>query len=168
MFSPGELIVCGRNGVCRVEKAERVEGQPYYCLQQLYRNCIIKVPVNGTIPMRPVLTRREAEALIDSIPAADVKPAAPLPQRELKNLYLASLNNCGPGELLAMTMSVYAKTRQAAKAGRRPVSTDGYFLREAVSLLYGELAVSLGIGPGEVPGYVEARLGAKEAAKLPG
>lgn len=29
MFAPGELIYCGRRGVCRVENIEEIDGRPY-------------------------------------------------------------------------------------------------------------------------------------------
>ena len=41
MFRPGDLIIYGRTGVCRVEKIEEQGGRQYYCLQALYQTCII-------------------------------------------------------------------------------------------------------------------------------
>ena len=73
MFQENEYVVYGRIGVCMVEGVEQEEGQDYYCLRSLHQNCQIKTPVNGTVPIRKVMTREEAEALIDSIPKEGIQ-----------------------------------------------------------------------------------------------
>ena len=57
MFQPGDLIIYGRTGVCRVERIEVQDDRQYYCLQALYQTCMIHAPVNGKVLMRPVLSR---------------------------------------------------------------------------------------------------------------
>ena len=52
MFAPGELIYCGRRGVCRVENIEEIDGRPYYHLEPLYYSCTIHTPVDGKVFMR--------------------------------------------------------------------------------------------------------------------
>ena len=59
--------------------------------------------------MRPVLSREEADKLIDSIPSVIVDPFESHVLRELINHYLDSVNTCDAAELLAMTMSIYVK-----------------------------------------------------------
>ncbi len=60
--------------------------------------------------------------------------------------------------LLAMTMSIYAKKQQAIKNRKKLGTIDERFLREGEALLFGELGVSLGIAPEEVPNYIQARI----------
>ena len=158
MFRPGELIIYGRTGVCRVEEIEEWDDRQYYRLQALHQACIIHAPVNGKVLMRPVLTREEANRLIDSIPSVTVNPVECHALRELCNHYLDSVNTCDAAELLAMTMSIYAKKQQAIKNKKKPGAIDERFLREGESLLFGELSVSLGIPPEEVPNYIRARI----------
>ena len=71
MFQPGELLVYGTTGVCRVEeittpditRADR--GRRYYLLKPLYQDGVIYAPVDSDkVPIRPVISREEAEALI--------------------------------------------------------------------------------------------------------
>ena len=163
MFRPGELIVYGRTGVCRVVGIEEAEGRQYYCLQQLYLNCTIRTPVDcNKVAMRPVLSRSEAESLIDRIPAVAVRPVECRVQRELVNSYLASIHACDAAELLALTMSIYAKKQQALQEGKKPGAIDERFLKEGEGLLFGELAVSLGIPREAVPDYIRARLSLQE------
>ena len=158
MFHPGDLIIYGRTGVCRVEKIEEWDNRQYYCLQALYQTCIIHAPVNGKVLMRPVLSREEAERLIDRIPSVIVNPVECHALRELINHYLDSVNTCDTAELLAMTMSIYAKKQLAIKNKKKLGAIDERFLREGESLLFGELSVSLGIAPEEVPNYIQGRI----------
>ena len=161
MFRVGDMIIYGRMGVCRVEGIEDREGQPYYRLQTLYQECTIHTPVNGSTFMRPVLTRAEADALIDSIPTVPVRPAECRAARELPSRYLESMNTCDAAEVLAMTMSIYAKKKRAEKDSRKFGAVDERFLREGEAVLHAELGVSLGIPPKEVPKYIRRRLAGK-------
>ena len=158
MFQPGDLIIYGRTGVCRVEKIEGRDDRQYYRLQALYQACVIHAPVNGKVLMRPVLSREAADRLIDSIPYVAVNPVECRVLRELINHYLDSLNTCDAAELLAMTMSIYAKKQQAIKNKKKLGAIDERFLREGESLLFGELGVSLGIAPEAVPNYIQTRI----------
>ena len=158
MFHPGDLIIYGRTGVCRVEKIEERDSQQFYCLQALYQTCVIHAPVNGKVLMRPVLSREEADRLIDSIPSVTVHPVECHVLRELTNHYLDSVNTCDAAELLAMTMSIYAKKQLAINNRKKLGAIDERFLREGESLLFGELSVSLDIAPEEVPNYIQGRI----------
>lgn len=74
MSQVGELIVYGGTGVCRVEAVETPQqrgpeaGRQYYLLKPLYQDGTIRIPVDSKVFMRPVISRQEAEALIDAIP----------------------------------------------------------------------------------------------------
>ena len=166
MFQPGALIVYGRTGVCCVERVEEQNDRQYYCLQALYQKCRIRAPVNGKVVMRPVLTYAEANSLIDHIPSVTVHPVECRAPRELTNHYLTALNTCDASELLAMTMSIYAKKQQATKNKKKLGAIDERFLREGESLLFGELGVSLGIAPEEVPNYIQTRISEQSSHKL--
>ena len=74
MYQPGDLIIYGGEGVCRVESvgplalSDVKSDKLYYTLQPLYRNETVFAPVEGKVFMRPVIGRKEAEALVRSIP----------------------------------------------------------------------------------------------------
>lgn len=74
MYQVGELIVYGGTGVCRVEAVETPQqrgpeaGRQYYLLKPLYQDGTIRIPVDSKVFMRPVISRQEAEVLIDAIP----------------------------------------------------------------------------------------------------
>lgn len=74
MYQVCELIVYGGTGVCRVEAVATPQqrgpeaGRQYYLLKPLYQDGTIRIPVDSKVFMRPVISRQEAEALIDAIP----------------------------------------------------------------------------------------------------
>ena len=76
MFQAGDLVVYGTTGVCRVESIDRPNmtgadrHKEYYRLKPLYQDGFIYTPVdNPKVFIRPVVSREEAERLIDLIPS---------------------------------------------------------------------------------------------------
>ena len=74
MFQPGELVVYGATGVCRVESIQQPEphgahqGKTCYLLKPLYQDGIIYTPVEGgKVPMRPVMSAASPTAATSSI-----------------------------------------------------------------------------------------------------
>ena len=163
MYLIGDLIVYGSTGVCRVKAIGPAPGaradKEYYTLEPLYQSCVIYAPLEGGhVPARPVITRAEAEELVESIAAA--KPA-PLPCRDLRQLtarYESALKLGDCAELAALSMSIYQKKQEAALSRRRLSQTDERFMKQAEGLLFGELAVALGMTPEEIPDYIAARV----------
>lgn len=165
MYQAGDLVVYGRTGVCRVTGIERGrDGQLFYALEPLYQSCSILTPVEGKVFMRPILTREECDALIDSIPSIQAEPYESKAQRELTEHYQAAIATHDCGELLALTQSLYRKRRAAERAKRKFGAVDERFMREGEALLFGELGAALDIPPEEVPRYIRDRLG---RAKVP-
>ena len=80
MFNVGQKIVYGENGVCTVEKIEPLgmtgasRDKLYYHLTPLIGSGTYFAPVDSLAYMRPVMSREEADALIDSMPG--IEPAA--------------------------------------------------------------------------------------------
>ena len=79
MFSVGDKIIYGENGVCTVESIGPLSmaGAPkdklYYYLSPLIGSGTYFAPVDSGAYMRPVMSRAEAEALIDAMPG--IQPA---------------------------------------------------------------------------------------------
>ena len=165
MFQPGELLVYGTTGVCRVEGVAapnftRAEwGRQYYLLKPLYQDGVIYAPVDSQkIPIRPVISRQEAEDLIDRIPSirAEVCHASTL--QALAQHYQSAVCSHDCGELLELTMSIYAKQHQAESQKRRLGMVDERYMKQAERLLYGELSAALGIPFEEVQPYIARRV----------
>ena len=160
MFEVGDMIVYGRTGVCRVAGIEESRGQKYYALTPLYQSCSILTPVEGKVFMRPVISRAEAEALIDTLPHLEAQPCEGKAMRELTEHYQSSIDSHDCKTLATMTKSIYTKKRLAEREKRKFGAVDERFMKEGEALLFGELAVALDIPMEEVRGYIKNRLAA--------
>ncbi len=164
MYAVGQLIVYGGD-VCRVDAIGPLEmrgAQPrkdYYTLMPVRGSGKIFTPVDTTVQTRPVLTREEAEALIDRLPELPVEIYENSNPRLLNEHYQAYLKSCDCTRLAMLIRAIYAKGRRAAQHGRRLGQVDERSFKRAQELLHGELAVALGIPVEEVKDYIVRRIG---------
>ena len=158
MFQPNDYVVYGRSGVCVLEGTEQIGGQDFYCLRSLHQNCRIKTPVNGENPIRPVLSKDEANALIDRIPSIRTQALSAGNYRDLREKYREFILSQRCEELIELTMTIYARKQDAERAKKKLSSTDQAFLKEGEGLFFGELSVALGIPFDEVQPYIKNRL----------
>ena len=165
MYQIGALLFYGETGVCRVADIQirsPGRGEPersYYVLEPLYQSCTITTPVdNDKVFMRPILTREEANALIDRIPQIKAQGFYSRALRELTDHYQAALKTHDCQAYLELTMSIYAKKQDLEAHKRKVGALDQRFMKRAEDLLFGELAAALGIPREEVPDYIARRV----------
>lgn len=172
MFQVGELVVYGSTGVCRVEGVSRMDqpggdrGKRYYVLKPLWQDGVIYAPVDsGKVPMRPVISRMEAEALIDRMPGIQAASCRGGTAQALAQQYQSAVRDGGHQALIEMMKAIRHKQGLAESKNRRLGMVDERYMKQAERLLYGELATALGIAYGEVEDYIAARLeGSEESA----
>ena len=165
MYAKGELILYGSTGVCRVEDMVTrtipgtKEQKTYYILKPLYQECTISVPVDNTkVFMRPIISRDQANELIDSIPEIRAEAYHSRVLRELSEHYEAAFRSHSCEDLIELTMSIYAKKQYMAKHKKKFGSVDERFMKRAESLLFGELAAALDIPVDSVQSYIKQRI----------
>lgn len=163
MFQPGDLMVYGATGVCRVEEITRLPGgdrkRMYYMLKPLWQDGVIYAPVDSQkVSMRPVMSREEAEALIDQMPDIQAAVCRGATVQALAQQYQSAVRDGGHQALIEMMKSIYLKRGQAEAKNRRLGMTDERYMKQAERLLYGELATALGIPYDEVEGYIASRI----------
>ena len=164
MFQQGDLVVYGATGVCRVEGLGNPDprdrsGREFYLLKPLYQDGVVYTPAEGgKVPMRPVMSREEAIALIGAIPTIEPEVFRERTLQLLSQRYQTLLQSGNGRDLLELTMSVYQKRRQAEKQNRRLGMVDEKYGRQAERLLFGELAVALDIPVDQVPAYISSRM----------
>lgn len=165
MFQPGDMVVYGTTGVCRVEEITRPNmsgvdrNKPYYLLKPLFQDGVIYTPVkNGKVSIRPVISAEEAEALIDLIPhmRAEVCHAPTL--QALAQHYQTVVRSHDCRDLIELMMSIYAKRCQVEAQKRRLGMVDERYMKQAERLLYGEFSVALNIPIDEVQPYIARRV----------
>lgn len=168
MFQPGELVVYGATGVCRVEEITRPNltgtdrNKEYYLLKPLHQDGVIYAPVeNAKIPMRPVISRQNAEDLIDLIPSIRAEAHHAPTVQALAQYYHTAVHSHDNRDLLELMMSIYAKQQQAESQKRRLGLVDERYMKQAERLLYGELSAALDIPYEEVQPYIARRVEGK-------
>lgn len=164
MFQVGDLVQYGGTGVCRVSeiKAQQCSGQEerlYYVMQPLYQSCVISVPVDSDkVFIRPIITRQEADRLIELIPTLDCSAFHSKASRELSEHYSALLKSHDCQNWIQLTLSIHAKKENAIRHKRKFGSVDERFLKQAEDMLFGEFAAALDIPRDQVRGYIDAKL----------
>lgn len=161
-FKPGDLIMYGDTGVCRVEeislRALPSGDELCYKLQPLYQSCTIYTPAESeSVFMRAVITREEAERMIDAIPDCEHDICELTSPRELSNRYdeIIACHDCG--KLISLTMSIYDKKQLLITRKKKLSAVDEKYMKKAEELLFGELAAALGIKKESVRSYIDSR-----------
>ncbi len=162
-FAIGDLVVYGETGVCRVDdvvEKEFVDGVvKCYKLCPLYQSCMIFTPVeNGNVFMRPIVTRDEVDALIDSIRGTEPEIFEVGAPRELSDRYDKIIKQHDCGALIELTRSIYAKRALMQSRKKKLSAVDERYMKKAEDLLFGELAAALGIDKYSVGEYLESKV----------
>lgn len=160
MYEIGEMVIYGGEGVCRVEAVGpldipgTVKGRVYYTLAPLYREGKVYTPVDTAVYMRPVLTRESAEALVRSIPEIQAPACRDRNPRAVNEYYQQLMGSHSCTDMIQLIKAAYRKGQDRQSAGGKPSQVDERYRKRAEDLLYGELAVSLGIPKDRVCAYI--------------
>jgi CarD family transcriptional regulator len=163
MYQPGEMIVYGQCGVCRVVQISKRpsptgEDKLYYQLEPVYSTEVIYTPVDTPVFMRPALTREQACALIEQIPSIPNQPYHNQNIGMLRAHYEELFRAHSCETLLELLRSIYVKNAEARRANKKPGRVEQNYRKLAEEMLHGELAVALGIAREEVPAYIQSCL----------
>ena len=170
MYQPGDLIVYGGEGVCRVEAigplklSDMKSDKLYYTLQPVYRTGTVFAPVAGKVFMRPIISREQAEALVRSIPQVQEQHLDSRNLRATGEYYQKMLSSHDCADLVQLIKTIYCKQQTAQAAGRKGGQVDERYRKRAEETLYGELAVALDIPKDSVEDYIKEIIGKETAA----
>ncbi len=165
MFGVDEIVVYGSTGVCRIVDIGTPQfhgvdkSQSYYTLKPVFGDGVIYCPVDNTrVFIRPVISREQAEKLIDAIPSIHAQAYHNRSTQLLTEHYSGVINTHECADLIELIMSIYHKKQTLAGQKRRLGQVDERFMKRAQNLLYGEFAVALGIAKEEVEQYIASRM----------
>ena len=162
-FAIGDLIIYGETGVCRVAdivEKEFLDGKKNcYQLQPIYQSCMIFTPAdNEAVFMRPIMTREEADDLLERICSIEPTEITASNPRELSEKYDAVIKSHNCEVLVSFAKSIYAKRERLIATKKKLSAVDERYMKRAEDLLFGEIAASLGIERIEVKETVSAKL----------
>lgn len=152
VFEVNDYIFHGGSGVCIVKDIcvpghmrKMDPDRQYYRLQPLYdANSVIYTPIdNPKSTLRRLLTRKEAEALIGQIPRLEPLSIQDDKSREEKYRQALRTNDCH--EWIRVIKTVYLRNETRKSEGKKTNQVDEKYFQLAENLLYGELAVPLGL-----------------------
>ena len=160
MFSVGDKIVYGENGVCTVAKVAPLDhagtspGKLFYHLEPLIGSGTYYTPVDSGAFMRPVISREEAEALIDAMPS--IAPAVCRDNRfnHVDAFYKELFRQHSCEALVAIVKGLRERMNEKKTKSSRAEST----MRRARDMLHGELSIALGMDISEVEPYILERI----------
>ena len=160
MYEIGDCIVCGKHGTCKVVSIgpmaiSGASDRLYYTLSPVYSSgSTVFVPVdNVKVVMRPVLTKEEANALIDSL--AEVKELVVDVEKQREFIYKNAINSCDCDQLLQLLKALMIRRKERLDSGKKVPSIDERYSKIAQDYLYGELALALEMEKRDVATVIE-------------
>jgi len=171
MFEINDHILYGKTGVCKItditvpNRGSFCTGRLCYVLQPMEDSCIIYAPVESKIPMRTVISSKEANRLIDMMPKINAEAYYNDRLQELTQHYQAAFDGMSCEDLVELLMSIYTKKKQAKEQNQKFGQIDGKFMKQAEDILYSEFSLALDIPKEKVPDYIESRANALNQEK---
>jgi len=161
MFSVGDKIIYGENGVCIVEKIAPLEmsgaakAKLYYSLRPLVGSGTYFTPVESGAFMRPIMSRDEAEAFIDTIPS--IEPAICNDNRfnHVDAFYKELFKKHSCEALVSIIKGLHERMSERKTKSSRAEST----MKRAKDILHGELSAALEMELSQIEAYIEGRIG---------
>lgn len=175
-YAKGDYVVHPGQGVCQVEgvvenvvsAGGQAAGQRT-C--QLYQMSPVKVPrVRITYPvaqedrLRPVISAKEARALIDGAARLDDDTFDSQQGWTLQEHFTEVLHAGDCREVLRVVKTMHDRMADAQVAGRKPRACYAAIFKDARQRLLGELSVALGLPDTEVERLICDRLGIEPLA----
>ena len=161
MYSVGDKIIYGENGVCTVEKIAALDlsgssaDKLYYHLSPLIGTGTYFAPVDSNAFMRPVISREEAEALIASIDSIEPAICNDTRFNHVDAFYKELFKQHSCEALVAIVKGLRGRLSDKKNKSSRAEST----MKRAKDMLHGELSIALGIELSEVEEYILSRVG---------
>lgn len=159
MYSKGEYVIYGSNGVCQVGDVTTLnidnvpKDRKYYVLYPNNNGGVIYVPVDvASSRMRRVITRSEAEELIKRIPT--IKPIEVSNERLLDEIYKKCIHSNECTEWIRLIKCIYDRKQLRLSEGKKITATDEKYMRMAEDALYLELGTALNMEKGQVLEYI--------------
>lgn len=164
MFKKGEYVVCGNNGICKVtdvttlNMASAPKDRLYYILKPVYaESSTVYIPVdNHKVAIRAALTAEKTHELIAKIPSLELVWIENDKQRELTYKEYLSKNSCE--DYVRIIKTLYLRKQDRLAKGQKIIGLDERYLKQAEDLLYGELAVALGMEKQGVQAYITKKI----------
>ncbi len=156
MFSVGELLIYGTNGVCRVDEVcsspfDAADTRLFYKLTPTpdRANLVIYTPIdNEKVVIRPLMSECEARELLASLSEIGIIEV-PL-EKKRRDIYRELVATAEPKVYVSIIKTVAQRREEFKRTRRRLPDIDNDAEHIAKTGLYGELAAVLGLSREEI------------------
>lgn len=164
MFSVGEIIVYGLQGVCEISDIAEMrmgeELRSYYILCPVNDNkSTVYVPVDNerlVSQMREVLTRSEVDSIIGEVAGSELEWIKN--DAERKTFCENVIKNGDRKELIQLISMLYVHKEELKNNKKRFQIADDKHLKEAEKQINDEFSYVLGISQEEVAAYIKNKI----------
>lgn len=164
MFGKGEYVVYGNAGVCEIMDVAPLDmegvtkNRLYYILSPRHqKDSKIFTPVdsNKTV-MRAILTKEEADALIENI--LDIEELWVKDNKQREEKYKETMRSCDCRDWIKVIKALYVRKQERIAQGKKTTAMDDKYLKIAEDNLFSELSVALRIPKEEMERYITERV----------
>ena len=164
MFKNGDYVVCGNNGICKVEDITTLsisgvdKNRQYYLLKPVFLSgSTVYIPVDtADEALRKAMNKEEALAFIDAIPDAPLIPLAD--EKTLERTYKEYIRANSSEGWLKLIKTIYLRKEKRISKGYKVTAVDSRYFKQAEDFLYGELSVALDMTKDEVKDFIVGRI----------
>lgn len=164
MFSVGDTVVYGTQGVCRIKEISMLKfgktKAEYYILTPVSdERSVVYVPTGNeklVSKMRELISREELDELIAT--AAENKIEWISGDNERKNYCDEVVKTGSRRELMQLIGMLYTRREALREQKKHFHNVDAQYLKAAEHLLHDEFAYVLGIDTDQVPEYITQRI----------
>ena len=164
MFKVNDIVVYGSQGVCEVISIDeqKVDGtiKKYFVLKPKNdAGATFYVPTwneKAWGKMRKVMTKKDVNALIDSMPRQS--PTWIANENERKETYRKILASGDHAAIISMVQALYLHKKEREAEGKRLHMSDEHFMKDAERLLYNEWQYVLNVDKAGLMAYIFNRI----------
>lgn len=161
-FKVGDYVIYGTVGVCQVKDVSKLgfmkNDKVYYSLIPVFdKGSTIYTPIDNTkVLMREPITKDEAETFIAHLP--EIKSEGYASRNERLQACKAMLQSGEKEQWAELIGGMFHLAEDKKEKGRSLTINESESVKKAESLLFGELAIALGIPIEDVPAYIDNKL----------
>ena len=156
MFKLNDYVIYKRD-ICKIKEIKKINNKDYYLLVPVDDDSLtINVPIDLESDIRGIITKEEADKIIDSIPSVDIIdcPYDKMYEYEYKSL----LSDMEPESLVKIIKTTYLRNKERVDNKRKIGEKDDAYFKKAEKLLYTELSLALGMSFEETKDYVISKV----------
>lgn len=164
MFEINDVVVYGSQGVCEIAGIEEQriggESKKFFVLKPKNdKGATFYVPTwneKAWGKMRKVMSKKEVDALIDSMP--NKKPIWIADENERKEVYKAVLASGDQAAIISMVQALYLHKKEREAERKRLHMSDERFMKDAEQILYNEWQYVLNVDKTGLMTYILKRI----------